>query len=215
MVDRKKNQATDDSFTGEMPMKRTLGLTLLGGLAVAWLFALNSMPVRAAKTKKGTRVTIDGLTSVAPAEWKEEEVSETARKFRVNQFRLPRVKGDKYDGEVVIFSFAGGGGSVKANVARWQAMFNPPKGKKIDDVTEIDKTKAGKVPVTFVDIQGSYKYSSRPFDPNAKKELRPDYRMVNAIFEGKESTYFFRLLGPEKTVKHYKKGFETFVKSFK
>jgi hypothetical protein len=194
-------------------MKRILGLALLGCLAVA--FGLANQRGFGADDKKGTRVTIDGLTSVAPADWKEEEVSETARKFRVKQFKLPRAKGDKQDGEVVIFSFSGGGGSVKANIARWKGMFIPPKGKKIDDVTKIDKAKAGKVPVIFVDIHGTYKFSSAPFDPNAKKELRPDYRLVNVIFEGKENTYFFRLLGPAKTVAQYKKGFDTFVKSFK
>jgi hypothetical protein len=194
-------------------MKRTLGLALLGCLA--GVLALVEPAGVGADDQKGTRVTIDGLSSTAPADWKEEEVSETARKFRVKQFKLPRVKGDKSDGEVVIFSFSGGGGSVKANIARWKGMFIPPKGKKIDDVTKVEKAKAGKVPVIFVDIHGTYKFSSAPFDPNAKKELRPDYRLVNVIFEGKENTYFFRLLGPSKTVAHYKKGFDQFVKSFK
>jgi hypothetical protein len=194
-------------------MKHTLGVGLVGCLVV-YLGLASSAGLRA-DDDKGTRVTIDGLTSMAPADWKEEEVSERARNFgRVKQFKLPRAKGDKHHGELVIFSFMGGG-SVKANVERWQGMFIPPKGKKIDDVTKVEKTKVGKVPVVFVDIHGTFKYSKAPFAPNVKKELRPDYRQVNVIFEGKDATYFFRLTGPAKTIARYKKGFDTFVKSFK
>ncbi len=196
-------------------MRRTLGFVLLAGLAVAWAIGLNSVPVRAEK-KKGNRVTIDGLTSVAPAEWKEEEPSELGKKFRVKQFRLPKVEKDKHDAEMVIFFFgAGSGGSVKDNVKRWQGFFIPPKGEKIADVTKVEKKKAGDVPLTCVDIHGTYKYKKAPFILDSKAELRPGYRMINVIFDSKNGPYWFRLVGPAKTIAHYKKGFDQFVKSFK
>jgi hypothetical protein len=125
------------------------------------------------------------------------------------------VEGDKNDAEFVIFSFGPGqGGSAAENVKRWKGFFIPPDGKSIDDVSKVTKMKVGDVDVTYLDVQGTYKYKERPFDPNAKEELRPDYRMLGVVFEGKK-TYFFRLVGPAKTITHHKKGFEDWLKGFK
>src|SRR5262249_30837152 len=146
----------------------------------------------------------------------EEEPTELGKKFRFKQFRLPKLEKDKNDAEIVIFFFGtGSGGSVKENVKRWQGFFIPPKGEKIADVTKVEKKKAGDVPVTYVDIHGTYKYKKAPFVPDSKAELRPDYRMINVIFDSKNGPYWFRLVGPTKTIAHYKKGFDHFVKSFK
>src|SRR5262249_39847790 len=150
-----------------------------------------------AAEKKGTKVTIDGLSSVAPAEWKQEKPPEISRKFRFKQFRLPKVEEDKQDAELIIFYFGeGAGGSAAENVKRWKGFFNPPKGKKIDDVAKVTKFKAGKVPVTYLDISGTYKYKKAPFVPDSKAELRPDHRMLGVVFESPKGPYFFRLVGP-------------------
>jgi hypothetical protein len=198
-------------------MKCAAWLLVLGGavLAGAWWGPAN---VRAADEKgdKGTRVTIDGLTSVAPAEWKEEEPPEISRRMRYKQFRLPKVEGDKQDTELIIFFFGtGAGGSAAENVKRWKDFFIPPKGKKIDDVAKVEKMKVGDVPVTYLDVEGTYKYKAAPFVPDSRAELRPDYRMVGVVFESKKGPYYFRLVGPAKTVAHYKKGFDQFLKGFK
>jgi hypothetical protein len=200
-----------------MAMKRTIGLVWMGCLAlVLGLESGRDTALAAEKDKKGTQVTIDGLTSTAPADWKEEEPSEIAKKFRFKQFRLPKVEGDKGDAEVVIFFFGpGGGGSIQENIKRWQGMFIPPKGKKIKDITKIAKMKVGSVPVTLVDLQGIYKFKKAPFVPDSKAELRPHHHLIGVVFESKDGPYWFRLVGPAKTVAHHKKGFDQFLKSFK
>ena len=109
----------------------------------------------------------------------------------------------------------GQGGSVQDNVKRWKAMFIPPKGKKIDDVAKVESFKVGNVNVTYLDVQGTYKFKERPFDPAAKEELRPDHRMLGVVFDSPNGPYFFRLVGPAKTVEHNKKAFEDWVKGFK
>jgi hypothetical protein len=198
-----------------MPMKRTAWRGVLMGAALAGVFWACLAGTRAAENK-GTKVTLDGLTSVAPAEWKEEKPPEISRKFRVKQFRLPKVEGDKYDAEMIIFYFGqGAGGSAEDNVKRWKGLFNPPKGKKIADVAKVTNFKVGKAAVTYLDVSGTYKYNKAPFAPNSKTELRPDSRMIGVVFESEKGPYFFRLVGPAKTVAQYKKGFDTFLKSFK
>jgi hypothetical protein len=162
--------------------------------------------------KKGTIVEIDDLKSMAPADWKSEEVTS---KFRTHHFLVPHIADDKADAELTIFFFGtGSGGSADANIKRWKGMFTPPEDKKIDDVSKVENFKVGKVEVTYVDIQGTYKFIDRS-NPRAKEELRPDYRMLGVVFESPKGPYFFRLVGPAKTVEHQKKAFEDWVKGFK
>jgi hypothetical protein len=163
--------------------------------------------------KKGTIVEIDDLKSMAPADWKSEEVT---TKFRTHHFRIPKVADDKTDAELTIFFFGtGSGGSADANVKRWKGMFIPAEGTKIDDVAKLENFKVGNVDVTYLDVQGTYKFKERPFDPAAKEELRPDHRMLGVVFESPKGPYFFRLVGPAKTVAENKKAFEDWVKAFK
>ena len=164
----------------------------------------------AADDKKGTVVTLDGLSSRTPAEWKEEA---PANQMRLTQFALPKVKDDKADAELVVFK--GITGAAKDNVARWKGQFQPPKDKKIDDVAKVEEFKVGDVKVTYLDVEGTYLYKARPFDPQAKVEERPDYRMLALQFEGPKENYHIKLTGPAKTVEQYKKGFDDWIKAFK
>jgi hypothetical protein len=162
---------------------------------------------------KGTLVDIDGLQSRAPAHWKSEP---TKSQFRFMQFTVPKVGNDPQDAEMIIFYFGpGGGGGTDENVKRWKGFFKPPAGKSIDDVTKIDKLKIGDVNAVYVDISGIYLEKFPPFAPNAKITERPDYRMIGVVFESPRGPYFFRLIGPAKTVAENKKGFDDWLKGFK
>jgi hypothetical protein len=180
----------------------TGGILVLGSSAV----------VLRAGDDKGTVVEIDGLKSPVPASWVAEKPTS---KLRVAQFRVPRAKEDPQDAELVIFYFEGQGGGVEDNVKRWKAMFFPPRGKTIDDVSTIEKMKAGDVPVTVLDVHGTYKYKKAPIVPDNQAELRPNYRMLAAYFGSKNGPYFIRLVGPAATVEQNKKGFDAWLKNFK
>jgi hypothetical protein len=195
-------------------MKKSLWCLLVGVACAALRGPEPAVADDAKQDKKGVVVTLDGLKSTAPAEWKQEEPSN--KQMRLYQFRLAKVDGDKHDAELVIFFFGpGGGGSADANIDRWKKAFIPPEGKSIDDMSKVTKMKVGDVDVTYVDIQGTYKYKERPFDPNAKEERRPDWRQLGIVFESKKGPYFFRLVGPAKTVTQYRKGFDDWLKGFK
>jgi hypothetical protein len=165
---------------------------------------------KADKPGKGSEVELDGLRSRAPAEWKEERPS---NRMRLTQFRLPKQKGDEQDAELVIFK--GLGGSAKDNVERWKGQFQPPEGKKIDDVAKVKEMKVAGAAVTYLDVQGTYLFKFPPFDPNAKVQKRPNYRMLAAQFDGERNIYHIKLTGPARTVEHYKAGFDKWLENFK
>jgi hypothetical protein len=187
------------------PMRLTTWVAVLGGITLAWGL------VSAAEEKKGTGVKIDGLTSVTPADWKEEKPSGKFKKMRYKQFRLPRVEGDKQDALMVINYFGkNSGGSVTENLKRWKGLFVIPRGKKPSDVFDVDELKVGKVKVTTVEGHGTYK--SPPFEGGKKI---PNYRMIKVYFASPNGPYFFTLIGPDKTVAKHRKGFLNWIKGFK
>jgi hypothetical protein len=187
---------------GDEAMRRIAGFMLLAFSALACSSAPDT-PVAAADDK-GTVVDLDGLKSKAPTDWKEEK---PGNKMRFAQFRLPKVKDDKEDAELVIFK--GLGGSSDANIKRWKEQFQPGDAK-----TEELKI-AGKHPAFYLDISGTYLSRFPPFDPNAKIEKKPEYRMLAIHLEGPLEVYHIKLTGPAKTVEHYKKGFDEWLKAFK
>jgi hypothetical protein len=186
-------------------MRRALWLLLLGCGALA----LNVCGANG-DDKKGTPVELDGLRSEAPAAWKEEE---PANRMRYMQFRLPKVKDDKADAELVIFK--GFGGSAKDNIKRWKEQFIPPEGKKIDDVAKVMEMKVAGAELSYLDVRGTYLFKARPIDPDAKAERRPDYRMLAVHFEGPKNVYHIKLVGPAKTIEHHRAGFDDWLKAFK
>lgn len=187
-------------------MRRMIALALLG---LALMLGLD----QARAGGKGTLVELDGLRSTTPGDWK---VAAPDNKFRAYQFTVPKSEGDAKDAEVVIFFFGpGSGGSSDDNIKRWKKMFQPPEGKSIDDVAKLTNFKVGKVPVDYLDIHGTYVFKNPPFDPNAKEERRPGYRMLSVFFGSENGPYFIRLTGPAKTVENQKPKFDEWLKNFK
>jgi len=189
-------------------MKRTA--SLVASACGALVLVLG--PGLCGSDSKGTVIELDGLKSRTPANWVAEKPTSN---LRVAQFRIPKVGEDTKDAEFVVFFFQGQGGGVEDNVKRWKEMFFPPRGKSIEDVSSLEKTKVGDVPVTILDIHGTYKFKKAPFVPDSKAELRPGYRMIAAYFGSKNGPYFIRLVGPAATVAQNQKGFDAWLKNFK
>lgn len=172
------------------------------------LLALTTSIVHA--ENKQVVINLDGLKSAAPSEWKQEAPS---NQMRLAQFKLPGDKAKAGDAELVIFKNAGG--NVRDNIKRWKGQFVAPEGKTIDDVSKVEEMKIGGRQATLLDIHGTYLFKTRPFDPADHGEKRPDYRMLAIQFNGPQNLYHIRLVGPAKTVEHYKQGFEEWLKNFK
>jgi hypothetical protein len=195
-------------------MKKRIALLAAAVGLSAWM--ASSVRVSAAEEtnqEKQVAVSLGGLESHAPVEWKQQE---TSGPNRVYQFSVPKVEGDSADAQIAIFYFGpNGAGSVADNITRWKGMFIPPQGKTIDEATKVARFKTSGEDTTYADIQGTYKFKARPFDPNAKEELKPDYRMIGVIFGSPKGPYYIRFVGPAKTVNQHKIAFDNWLKSFK
>jgi len=188
-----------------------LGLFFSTALAVLiGSSSLNSSACRGddKKDEKGIVVVLDALQSTTPADWVEEKPS---NRMRFKQFKLAKVKDDKEDAQIIISK--GIGGSAKDNIQRWKGQFILPEGKKPEEGAKVSEFEVSGAKVNYLDIQGTYK--QMPFEPGARPEMKPDFRMLAAQLDGKDNVFHIKLVGPAKTVEHYQKGFEEWLKAFK
>ena len=116
------------------------------------------------------------------------------------------------DGECAVFYFGPGqGGSVDANLKRWIGQFEAPGGGPADKAAKISKSTLQGLPVTRIDLSGTYKPSGGPMmQPGAP---RPGYRLLGAIVEGPQGAVFFKFTGPAKTVAAQQSAFEKLLKT--
>lgn len=187
-------------------MKHVMKWSLLSLAALAgfwWLAGIEA----GGQDNKGTVVEIDGLKSTTPANWIEEKPTSN---LRLKQFKVPKVGDDKEDALMLVIYLDGQGGSVEENVKRWKGLFKPPADKDIDAVTKVETLKVSGVTATYVDVHGTY--VAPAFE---KQPPKPDSRMLAVYWDSKKGPYFFRLVGPAKTVAENKKGFDEWVKGFK
>lgn len=159
----------------------------------------------------GSDKSLGPLKLSVPAGWIEQAPSSSMRKA---QFVLPRASGDGEDGELVVFYFgAGQGGSVEANIERWVGQFGHSVGSSSKDKAKTNKSEAGGMPVTFVDVTGTYQAPIMPGAP--ERHNSPGYRLLAAVVETSEGPWFFKLVGPEKTIAKWSQSFDQFIKSIR
>lgn len=163
----------------------------------------------AADTPKGTEVSLDGMTSIAPGSWKAESV---ANRGRLYHFHLPRSVGDKEDAELIITRIPPG--PAGEQIARLKDLFLLPTNLPKDQAIKEWTIKNGKAVLTCLDIQGTYHPKKNSIDASVR-EVRPDYRLMAAVWISPEGSYLIRLLGPKRTVSAQASAFESWLRHFK
>lgn len=149
-----------------------------------------------------------GLRFSAPEGWKAETPSSPNRQA---QYSLARVPGDPEDAEAVVYHFEGGGGTPQANIERWIGQFRKPDGSPASDTARIANRTINGIPVTVVDVSGSYTGSMMAMQGAAGP--KPGFRMLGAIAETGNGLWFVKLTGPAPTVASWQPGFEAFLDS--
>lgn len=138
--------------------------------------------------------------------WKREEPSSP---MRAAQYRLPAAEGDAKDAELVVFFFRGGAGDFDANLARWYGQFEQPDGKTSAEVARHSQTKIAGHPAREVELSGTYIAETSP--GSGQRYNEPGWRMLAAHVEGADGAWFFKLVGPSKTVEHWKAEYRRFL----
>jgi hypothetical protein len=147
------------------------------------------------------------LKWTAPSEWVSEKPTSNMRKA---QYRLPRAEGDPEDAEMLVFYFQGGGGGVQMNIDRWIGMFNKADGSPATDSAKTTKKVANGIPITIVDVVGTYMAGSGAMTGGEPK-AKPNFRMLAAVAEHGSGPWFFKLTGPAKTISKWEGSFTKFL----
>jgi hypothetical protein len=150
---------------------------------------------------------VPGLNFKVPAEWVRKPGGSP---MRLAEFTLPGPGGDA---ELAVFRFARGGGDAASNIARWRSQFTGAEGKPLGEADgKVQEIVRGPLKITVVDLAGTYVAQVTP--GGAERYDDADYRMMSVIVEGSGDPYFFKAVGPAKTMTLWEKPFADFSTSF-
>lgn len=186
-------------------MSAVRGVSLIfAALGTAMLTPLAAEPVQEKGVETQT-IDLGGLTIDVPASWKRLRPTSSMRRA---ELELPPVEGDQKPGNLAVFVFPEGAGTVQANVQRWQQQFRGDDGQTPE--VESAKVQGQNVEVTRVEVAGTY--VEPPFSGGG---TFPNYRLLGAIVETDGGSYFLKLVGPDKTIETAKEGFDAMIASMK
>jgi len=131
--------------------------------------------------------------------------------MRAAQFRVPHSGGDGEDAELVLFFFGPGqGGSADQNLERWTGQFTQPDGKPSKEAAVVVIRTVNGLKETSVDVAGAYQPAPMGGAGGAAKS---GWRLLAAVIEGPGGPWFWRLTGPDATVKAAKPQFDALLGS--
>jgi len=173
---------------------------------VATLFTLALGSIVSAEP---VRTQAAGLRYSVPSEWTRVPAPSD---MRAAQFRIPHTGSDGEDAEAVLFFFGEGkGGGTQDNIDRWYGQMTQPDGKASKDAGVVTIKTVKNLKVTALDLPGTYKGMASPGGPPAT--AKTGYRLLAAVVEGPGGPWFFRIIGPDATVKASKPAFDAFIES--
>jgi hypothetical protein len=150
---------------------------------------------------------VAGLKWTSPDGWK----SSGATSMRAATYPVPPVAGDREGAECAVYFFgAGQGGSIQANIDRWEGQFKAPGGKPAP--AKVAKIVVHGLPATTVDVSGEYSGMAGP--TATSPVLVTGYRLLGAIVEGPGGNIFIKFTGPAKTVAASQPKFQQLLDSF-
>ncbi|WP_145267605.1 hypothetical protein [Tautonia plasticadhaerens] len=180
------------------PIRRTIAAL---GLILAVTPALDAQEPKRQETQA---VKAGDLTFEVPASWK---VNRPSSQMRLTEIEVPPAEGDEKPAELVLFAFPGGAGTVAMNVDRWKRQFVDESGGNPEVETEI--LESGDAEITVVRTSGRYVTQiPEPMD-------EPGYRLLGGIYPTARIGYFFKLVGPDATVREAEPAFRAMLESMK
>ena len=149
----------------------------------------------------GSGTGASALVWTVPEGWVAETPSSAMRKA---QYRVPGAGGD---GQCVVYYFGPGqGGDAMANAERWASQFVQPDGRPSTEALKTEELEIRGIPVLTVEVTGTYS-GGMAMMGGPRKEL-PDHMLLGVIAEGPDANWFFKLTGPEATLREQKPAFE-------
>lgn len=148
-----------------------------------------------------------GLSWTTPQGWVAEPPSNNMRRA---QYKVPGPGGAA---ECIVFYFGPGqGGDPLANAQRWASQFVGPDGQPLAEGAKTRELAVGTSKVLIVEAAGTFMAGSMMGGPG---EARPGYALLGAVAPGPDANWFFKMTGPEATIKAQTAAFEEMLKSLK
>lgn len=150
------------------------------------------------------------LAYTAPAGW---QTRPSASAMRIAEFIIPRAQGDAEDGELIVYYFGTGAGTIDANIDRWIGQIQQPDGSTTKDKSKRATQTVNGLRLTLVDAEGTYVAEMRP--GSTERYNKPGFRLRAAVVETPRGPYYLKMTGPAKTVGAADAAFTAFVGSLR
>lgn len=147
------------------------------------------------------------LSWTDPPAWKR---SPPSNPMRLAEYSLPKSAGDADAPECVVNTFGPGqGGTVDANVDRWIRQFDPASASSVEKQSK----KIGALDVTIVELSGTWRGMTMPGAPPSQP--KSGQRMLAAIVDHPTGLHFFKIVGPDASVKEAKGAFVAMLETLR
>jgi len=150
------------------------------------------------------------LAFTAPAAW---QTRPAASNMRIAEFVIPRAPGDTEDGELIVYYFGIGAGTIDANIDRWIGQIQQPDGSATKDKARRTTQTVNGLKLTLVDADGTYVAEVRP--GSTERHNKPGFRLRAAVIETPRGPYYVKMTGPAKTIGAADAAFTAFVGSLR
>ena len=150
------------------------------------------------------------LAFTAPAGWQSRPAAST---MRIAEFVIPRAAGDTEDGELIVYYFGTGAGTIEANIDRWIGQIQQSDGSSTKDKAKRTSQTVNGLHATMVDADGTYVAEMRP--GATERYNKPGFRLRAAVVETPRGPYYVKMTGPAKTIGAADAAFASFVGSLK
>jgi hypothetical protein len=158
--------------------------------------------------------SLAGVSFTPPADWTDQGPSG----MRKASFSYGPVEGDSDPAECTVFYFGSGqGGDIESNISRWVGQMEPAEGETLQSaVRRSQLTTENGLGIHFVEVDGTFMKSmgGGPMTGGRTKPME-GWRMVGAIVQAPEGNVFFKLVGPEATVREMEPAYRTMLGSAK
>jgi hypothetical protein len=160
-------------------------------------------------TSTGIQAAPDGrLAFDGPSAWHTRPASSS---MRVAEFVVPRAEGDNEDGELIVYYFGAGAGTVEANIDRWIGQIQQPDGSSTKDKARRSTQTVNGLQITMVDASGTYVAEMRPGGTDHYNKA--GFRLRAAVVDTPRGPYYLKMTGPAKTIGAAEAAFTAFLGS--
>lgn len=162
-----------------------------------------------AKGPQPTETALDGITLKVPQGWVYEVPRANQRMPSMSPkavFRLAPVEGDTENVYVRVTHFPGMRVPDEKNLERWYAMLQQPDGRPTGEVSTVVRFQVGEVKVVLADVPGNMTVGG---------VTKTGWRMLGAIVKHEKGPHFVKVVGPARSVEHWKASVVAYLKSAK